>query len=259
MLWAIRNNERIQANPKEKALCPLCNQEVISKCGEIKIWHWVHKSLIECDSWSEPESEWHLKWKNYFPKEQQEFIIGKHRADIRTKDRWIIELQNSNISPEDIIERENYYKRMLWLLNGRTLCKGLDLREKNNIITFRWKNPSKSWWYSEKEIYIDLDGIVNLMNKNIKDYIIGKSKHSSSFKEDIYYEYYTPEAEHIEVSYPRTEYIEDTEEEIRRLKNKVKLFKNKLFLIKKIYKKIPCGGWGVLINKEDFLKRYGNN
>jgi competence CoiA-like predicted nuclease len=165
MLWAIKDNERIEAKPKEKAICPLCREEVISKCGTIKIWHWSHKANFECDSFGEPESEWHKSWKDNFFKEQQEFIIGKHRADIRTKDRWIIELQNSNISPEEIIERENYYKRMFWLLNGSTLCRGLDLRIKKGIITFRWKSPPKSWWYANKPIYIDMSGITENLNR----------------------------------------------------------------------------------------------
>ena len=46
MIWANKNNERIKATPKDKANCPICNEEVIAKCGSIKIWHWSHKSLI---------------------------------------------------------------------------------------------------------------------------------------------------------------------------------------------------------------------
>jgi hypothetical protein len=28
-----------------------------------------------------------------------------------------------------------------------------------------------------------------------------------------------------------------------------------IFLVKKLYKKCPCGGWGVLLTKEEFLNR----
>ena len=83
--------------------------------------------------------------------------------------------------------------------------------------------------------------------------------HKVPIKEEEYYEYYTPEAEHIEVSYPKVIGYEDTTNvEINNLNEKIKLFNNKLLLIKKIYKKIPCGGWGELISKEKFLKRFQN-
>ncbi len=156
MIWAIKNNERIVATPKQKAICPVCNQEVISKCGEIKIWHWAHKLNLECDSFGEPESKWHLNWKNNFPKEQQEVVIGKHRADIRNKDKLIIELQNSPLATPEIIEREKYYKKMIWILNGDTIAKNLKLIGKWELITFHWKWFPHSWFLAKKPLFIDL-------------------------------------------------------------------------------------------------------
>jgi len=195
MIWAIKNNEKIKATPKDKAKCPICDSEVIAKCGRIKVWHWAHKNNKDCDNWYEPESEWHLKWKDEFPKECQEFTIGKHRADIRTKNRWIIELQNSSISSEEIRDREEYYKRMIWLLNGEKIAKNIQLRKKDNYFSFRWKYPPKSWWLANKEIYIDLG-----------------------------------------------EYCSK--------------FNNKIFHIKKIHHHCPCGGWGELITKEEFINKF---
>jgi len=259
MIWAIKNDNKIKATPKDSAFCPICKTEIIPKCGCIKIWHWAHKSLIECDNWSEPESEWHINWKNEFPKEQQEFTMGRHRADIRTKNRLIIELQSSPISPDEIIERENYYKRMIWLINGETICSGLNIRKKNDIITFRWKSPSKSWWFSKKRIYIDLSGLVKNLKIQLQKYLDGKVRHKTPYYEQIEYEYYTPEAEHMEVSYPKIAGYDDTTKfEINRLKENINLLDGNLFLIKKIYTKIPCGGWGILIKKEDFLKEMKN-
>jgi competence CoiA-like predicted nuclease len=196
MIWANKNNLRIQASPKERAICPLCNEEVIAKCGEIKIWHWAHKKDFECDSFGEPETEWHFNWKKKFPNENQEVRIENHRADIRSSQGLIIELQNSSISPEKIREREECYKKMIWMLNGETLAKGLILREKKEIITFRWKHPPQSWWFANKPIYIDIEGL---------------------YKEGL----------------------------------------NKLFLMKKIYPNIPCGGWGTLISKDAFIIEHG--
>lgn len=229
MIWALKENEIIKATPKNKALCPSCNSELISKCGIIKIWHWAHKSEKDCDDFSEPESEWHLNWKNKFPKEWQEVSIENHRADIQTKSRLVIELQNSPLSSEDIIKREKFYREMVWILNGNSLCRGLELRtkkysfccksnvekefsidglylgfkckscnnftniitdESSNIKTFRWKNPPKSWWLAEKKIYVDIN-------------------------------------------------------------------EDNLFLIKKIFNNIPCGGYGILMSKKEFLKEVG--
>jgi len=182
MIWAILDNQRIEATPKQKALCPLCNQDVISKCGFIKIWHWAHKQQEECDSFGEPETEWHINWKNQFPKECQEVIIKKcvsdycndkkyhapcnhvdcndcdfviHKADIKTKDKKVIEFQNSSISSEQIEEREKFYNNMIWILNGKTIAKNLKFFKQR----YKWNWFPKSWQFSKKQIYIDLGSI----------------------------------------------------------------------------------------------------
>jgi len=155
MIWAIKNNERIKAQPKEKAICPLCNEEVISKCGEIKIWHWSHKVDSECDSFGEPETEWHFNWKKQFPNENQEVRMENHRADIRSSEGIIIELQNSSITPEKIREREEFYKDMIWILNGETIAKNIEFYKQR----YKWKWFPESWRCVSKPIYIDLGDI----------------------------------------------------------------------------------------------------
>ena len=196
------NGNRMSASPGAIGHCGICQEKLIPKCGEIMIWHWSHKNNSDCDPWHEPESEWHKKWKDEFPKEQQEVVIENHRADIKNS-KGIIELQNSAISPIQIEEREFFYDKMIWLLNWKTLAQGMILRKKENYCSFRWKHPPKSWWSATKPIYIDLD-----------------------------------------------EYQYQDFEELG------KPFKNQILLIKKIYNSIPCGGWGVLIPKEEFLRRF---
>ncbi|HUS50231.1 MAG TPA: competence protein CoiA family protein [Candidatus Paceibacterota bacterium] len=191
MIKAIKNNKIVYASPKNIAKCPLCKQIVIAKCGEIKTWHWAHKSNIDCDDWSEPESQWHINWKNEFPEKQQEVIIRNHIADIKTKDGLIIELQHSPLSAEKIRDREEFYGNMIWLLDGKTIGKNLNLREKDYGFSFRWKHPPKSWWNAKKPIYFDL---------------------------------------HFD----------------------------RIFLIKKLYSNIPCGGYGILITKQQFLNEVKN-
>lgn len=202
MIWANRDNIRIRAVPNTgNAKCILCEDIMIPKCGSIKAWHWAHKSKKECDDWYEPESKWHMDWKNKFPKEWQEVKMGKHIADIKTP-KNVIELQNSSILLKDIIEREVFYDNMVWVLNGEKFAKNLELRKgkvrygfKENDYTFRWKWAHQCWWYANKPIYIHMNG---------KWIGLG---------DDI----------------------------------------NFMFLLKKIHKNIPCGGWGKVVNMEDFL------
>ena len=158
MIWALKNKEKVRAIPNQKAFCPICNEELISKCGDIKIWHWSHKSGSECDDFYEPESYWHISWKNEFPKEQQEVAIKKrgeyHIADIKTKTGLVIELQNSPISKKEIEEREEFYENMIWLINGLTL--GINIEFKSKIIQWKW-SPS-ILKFSSKPLFINLYG-----------------------------------------------------------------------------------------------------
>lgn len=124
MLFAIANGEKIEAIPKTTGKCPLCERPVFSKCGEINVWHWAHSKDESCDSWYEPETQWHKNWKLTFGKDNCEIVISKdgirHIADIFTIDNVVIELQNSPIQKPIIRRRENFYgERMLWVINGK--------------------------------------------------------------------------------------------------------------------------------------------
>lgn len=153
MKWAIQKNERITAYPQAKAKCPACSGDVIAKCGDIMQWHWAHKAA-DCDPWSEPESQWHRSWKQKFPDEWQEVVVGNHRADVKTPIK-VLEIQASSISAGEIRAREIHYGNMAWLLKGDDFLDNMELRRKGNIYTFRWKHPRKSWWNAKRQIFID--------------------------------------------------------------------------------------------------------
>lgn len=187
MQWANRDNLRVEATPSARATCPACGTPVLAKCGEIVMWHWAHE-VAECDPWYEPESQWHRDWKSLFPQEWQEVVIGPHRADVKTP-LLVVEFQASNISSEDIREREEFYRNMVWVLRGEDFADNLNIRTKEGHVTFRWKWPRKTWWSAKSPLYIDLPrGILH---------------------------------------------------------------------IKKIYQNTPCGGWGVWIEKADFVRCCG--
>jgi hypothetical protein len=129
MQFALVNGIKTQAMPGGKGICPCCESETIAKCGKYKIWHWSHKSQKNCDSWWENETEWHRQWKSYFPIENQEVVHKdidsgeKHIADVKTFNGMVIEFQNSPINVEELKARENFYKRVIWIVNGEHFKK----------------------------------------------------------------------------------------------------------------------------------------
>lgn len=145
---------RIGASPGLKAQCPQCKNTVIAKCGEINIWHWSHLAN-ECDSWSEPESRWHIKWKERFAPELREVVIGPHRADVKTN-KLVVEFQNSSISAGEIQERELFYKNMVWVVNAREFASNLSFRSRDGFASFRWYHPRKSWWSAKQPLIFDI-------------------------------------------------------------------------------------------------------
>lgn len=166
-----KSGEKILATPNSKAQCPLCEKELIPKCGDINVWHWSHKSLTDCDNWAEGETKWHRDWKAIVKPKFCEVKIGKHRADIVNGNGIIIELQNSPISTEKIIEREHYYKNMFWVFNGQEFYKNLTFIRKNKYMTFRWKQPRKSHWYISQRLFWDFGANGMFQVKKIYDEI----------------------------------------------------------------------------------------
>ena len=183
MLYAIVNGEKTDAIPNTKGVCPLCDRTVYSKCGEINIWHWAHLKDESCDSWYEPETEWHKNWKYVFGKDVSEIVIKKdgikHIADVYTTENVVIELQNSPIQKQIIRKRENFYgERMIWLINGNAFKQNFlisstsiydddiylilhDLVQTDKLkkdFRFSWSWARKSWEDVERHVFIDFGG-----------------------------------------------------------------------------------------------------
>ena len=133
----------------QRASCPSCGGEVLSKCGEIVIHHWAHLCGEDCDPWAEHETEWHREWKNQFPPECREITIRStdsdefHRADVCLPDGTVIEFQHTGLSPEIIRKREDFYNKytngMVWMVDGAEFME-------------RWVKLGWSKW--EKESYL---------------------------------------------------------------------------------------------------------
>src|SRR5450755_2639678 len=129
MKFALVDGQKVEASKGAKGSCIFCQSPVIAKCGEIKINHWAHLKISSCDSWKEKETEWHRLWKNAFPVEWQEIIQydditnEKHIADIRTEQCGVIEFQHSQIDPVERRKREEFYKDLVWVVDGTRLKK----------------------------------------------------------------------------------------------------------------------------------------
>ena len=123
MKFALVNNIKKEAEPKEIGICICCGSSVRAYCGKERINHWKHIELVNCDSWYEGETEWHRKWKNEFTLASQEYIFRdpetneKHIADIYNSHlKLVIEFQNSPITLDEIASRETFYKKMIWII-----------------------------------------------------------------------------------------------------------------------------------------------
>ncbi|MGE3263124.1 MAG: competence protein CoiA [Bacteriovoracia bacterium] len=131
MKYAVTQGQRGEAEPGLTGACPSCGHAMIAKCGELKIWHWAHSGKRICDPWWENETEWHRKWKAHFPKDWQEFVQRaedgeKHIADVKTEQGYVIEFQHSHIKPEERQAREDFYKKMLWIVDGTRRVRDKD-------------------------------------------------------------------------------------------------------------------------------------
>ena len=127
MKFALVDNQRVEAEKGKLGLCPGCMQPVIAKCGNLKVNHWAHKANKSCDTWFEPETQWHRDWKNQFPREWQEIFLTdentgeKHIADVKSPLGFVVEFQHSAIKKEEQVSRERFYKNMVWIIDGSRL------------------------------------------------------------------------------------------------------------------------------------------
>lgn len=132
MQLALVNNERVEAFEGGRGICPICGAVTIAKCGPKIINHWAHFRLKDCDPWWENETQWHRDWKNIFPLECREVshvaADGEiHRADVKTPTGIIVELQHSPMSDKERISREEFYKNLVWVIDGREFQKNFDI------------------------------------------------------------------------------------------------------------------------------------
>jgi competence protein CoiA len=184
MKFAMVNDVRTEATKGSKGMCPSCGADLIAKCGLLKIHHWAHKAIVNCDPWWESETEWHRQWKSNFPDKCQEVIMydqqtgEKHIADVRTDQGLVVEFQHSAIKPQERIARENFYKKMVWVVDGTRLSRDYqrflkgqkDLRNTQRpeffYIDFADECFPKSWTESLVPVIFDFRGLDSIYDRN---------------------------------------------------------------------------------------------
>ncbi len=182
--------------------CPLCGNVVRAKALTSKLVtpHWAHIAS-DCDSWSEPESAWHRAWKERFPEECREVVMGPHRADVRLADGLVIEIQHSFLPESEILERENFYGRMVWVVDARAwdighrdrYAVGSDtygdeeytryqvdftpLRDQKltagQLVKFRWRRPRRTWAAARRQLFLDVGNHLVKVGKMHWDEFVG--------------------------------------------------------------------------------------
>ncbi len=185
-LWryAMVNGRKTDINDAasgEKGICPLCNNLLVARRGEIRAPHWWHKNGRKCDSWYEPKGPWHKFWQDKFPEDCREIPRydgdKKHIADIFLPNSgYVIECQYSSMSLEKAREREDFYGNMFWIVNGTRLKHdqeaGIIIKDKfkypqhysvlNNysycLVPYFILEPSRVWRDRRTLVFFDFDG-----------------------------------------------------------------------------------------------------
>lgn len=107
--------------------CPFCKSELVLKAGDVKIHHFAHK--VKSDCIMHGESQKHLEGKTFFYNLDDTPAEFEKRVENRIGDvvlgKTVIEIQNSNISVEEIRDRFNDWNKagysMMWILTDNQI------------------------------------------------------------------------------------------------------------------------------------------
>lgn len=169
--WAYINTEclhisNIDKNLKNNFKCKHGHELILCK-GQIKRHYLRHKNKEDITNNAEL-SEWHCKWQGFFPNTEVDFNkindnqIKNRRADVVLNDKYILEVQHSNIEESEIICRNEDYKlhgkELIWIIDGNTDDIKLDkLNDDTYLIEFNKNWKYKSFTYKYDFILLDIN------------------------------------------------------------------------------------------------------
>jgi competence protein CoiA len=181
MQFSIVNGKRVKPFPKGKGACAACGNRTISRCGSRNLWHWAHEVQQSCDPWWENETQWHREWKSYWPDALQEIVHfsaingEKHIADVKTSSGLVIEFQNSAMNDEELASREAFYGNMIWVVNGASFAKNIEICAKLPI-------PSHPL-SQDMRIYPPRSGVRDYMKSRFTYYLVSENEPDATMVE----------------------------------------------------------------------------
>ena len=169
--YAKIDEQIISINDFKEHTTPYCinhNHELFSVKGSYNKWHFRH--LHKKDVSNTPYSEWHAEWQGHFENTEITFTtegqISNRRADI-VEGEFVIEIQHSSISKEEVNNRNHDYKlnnkKVLWIIDGNEY-----IEINGSIMTFdaTWKYES---FVDCDYVYIDkMCELYKINSKNVK-------------------------------------------------------------------------------------------
>lgn len=242
MLYAldIKSNKIIRASRGARCICPTCKEIVIPKCGAFISHHFAHKSNNSLcnDKYHDTKSEWHYNWQlqiedpepgvnievSTWKKDGSSYKV----ADLKPLHGVIIEFQKSPMPTEERFDREDVYKRMVWVLH-KDISNSKTWKEKsqNNIPIFvdmcdgSLKSDSLLSGSISKEHFIKR--FINSRNINyteLKPGYWGIIRKSFLFYNSIIWNLYSEEREKERIK--RSEWISDRYKRREKLKSKLR-------------------------------------
>jgi len=175
MLLAIHDGQKKRAQEAGRAqmgMCPWTRLPVKAHVGLIRQYWAYHGEKPDFINGYEPESEWHITWKEPIRDEYCEVILGdnnEHRADILGSNNTVIEIQRSKIDIRDSRERVRFYKektnkRVIWVVDIQEFWNKRFFLEKSKefgIFNVKWK-PKRAWLWDlastpETNLYLEFN------------------------------------------------------------------------------------------------------
>jgi hypothetical protein len=170
---------------------------MMSRCGSSEDYtkHWYGHHNGSCVSNFEGMSEWHLDWQNTIDNPvggvNVEVIINGldryKRADLKPDHGVVIEFQKSPISYREVKEREQHYKKMIWVLHEEravTKYHGVFDRLPEQV------RPKSAWGINRNQnIPIFVDHGEYLSSQNLLSKKISKKEFISKFINSKYLNY----------------------------------------------------------------------
>lgn len=178
MQYALVGGVKSEPQKGLSGICSGCGKKVIAKCGNLKVHHWAHTSVDKCDSWWENETEWHRDWKSHFRSETREVTFydsvlnEHHRADVHTNG-ITIELQNSPITVEELKSRNEFYDKIVWVVNGKkfkgfSVFENIPNPESKELVDYNLRSSPRLFFSRKCEAGNSMVEILSIQSKELK-------------------------------------------------------------------------------------------